>query len=65
MVRVSFDYDEESKKWIPWVSGAGNSTEARQAFSAVVVTCQMLDERLLNHTAVSAEEYGHAITPVA
>lgn len=63
-VVVSFIYDEDAKKWETIVTGVINSTEARQAFSAVVLTCQMSDASLLGLTLVSPEGEGYKITPV-
>lgn len=43
MISVTFFYDEATAKWASIVMGASDATEARQAFAAVVLTCQMLD----------------------
>lgn len=48
MVKVIFEYDETTRKWDPVVIGTTSAVEARQAFSAVVITCQELDPNLLS-----------------
>lgn len=53
---VIFEYDEISRKWSPRVQGVISDIEARQAFSAVVLTCQTLDPELLNKTKVNFGE---------
>lgn len=63
MITVRFDYDEPSRRWEAWVSGASSDEEARQAFSAVVLTCMGLDPGLLGSSLVEGTEYGHRITP--
>jgi hypothetical protein len=60
MFRVIFTYDEIHRKWEAKVEGATNKVEARQGFSAVVVSCQELDPMLLIHTQVSDD---YKITP--
>lgn len=50
--RVSFWYDEEANRWEPVVDGVADETEARQAFSAVVLTCQYLLPSLLDKAKV-------------
>lgn len=62
-VRVTFDYDEKSRKWEAWVSGTESTLESRQAFSAVVLTIQMLDPNLLTATKVEVKDFGHVIIP--
>jgi hypothetical protein len=53
MFRVIFTYDEALRKWESEVEGAKDKVEVRQGFSAVVLTCQMLDPDLLIHTKVN------------
>jgi hypothetical protein len=60
MVRVIFEWDEDVRKWSAKVEGAETPLEARQAFSAVVLTCQELPSQLLNRTKVDEQ---HNITP--
>lgn len=59
-VRVIFEYDEQARKWNPIVEGLSTKVEARQAFSAVVITCQQLDPGLLTQALVSDD---FVITP--
>lgn len=64
MLRVIFEYDEKARKWSPVVEGAEDNVEARQAFSAVVITCRELRPALLVHTQVSVlSENRHLIVP--
>lgn len=49
-VQVTFTYDEILKKWDPIVTGASDELDAKQAFTAVILTAQMLDINLLLHT---------------
>ena len=51
-IQVFFNYCEESRKWTVVVNGAADPTEARQAFSAVILTCQKLNPDLLELTKV-------------
>ena len=51
--RVVFTYDETSSLWEPSVENCEDKVEARQGFSAVVLTCQGLNPNLLVHTQVS------------
>lgn len=60
MIEVIFQYDEATRKWDPVVKGVVDKIEARQAFSAVVLTCQELDSDLLILTLVSDD---YKITP--
>jgi len=50
MTKVVFEYDPISTRWSPYVEGAQDSMEARHGFSAVVLTCQMLEPDLLPMT---------------
>lgn len=52
-VRVVFTYNEQSFAWKPSVENVQNTKDARDAFHAVVLTCQMLDPLLLEHAKVS------------
>ena len=56
-VTVEFTHDDEVKKWEAHVIGAATSVEARQAFSAIVLTCQALNPDLLK-VAVVIEKIG-------
>lgn len=53
MVRVTFEYDEPSKKWEVFVDGASTPIEARQAFAAVVATCHEISVELQRHALVN------------
>jgi len=53
MVQVIFTHDDECKKWEVQVTGTTDKVEARQAFTAVVLTCQMADPKLLEYARVS------------
>lgn len=61
--KVIFVYDEVARKWETMVTGVINPVEARQAFSAVVITCQTLDQSLLKQTLVKGTDAGYQITP--
>ena len=50
MTKVTFAFDEVTRKWEATVSGVKTEVEGRQAFSAVVLTCQKLNPALLNWT---------------
>lgn len=52
MIEVRFQYDEQARKWDPLVVGTASPDEAREAFAAVVLTCQMLDPDLLEYSRV-------------
>lgn len=63
-MRVVFNYQPETGLWEPVIQGAEDETEARQAFSAVVLTCQLLDPELLTQTVVVwNRQKGHIIVP--
>jgi hypothetical protein len=51
-VKVTFTYDETTRKWIPTVSGVMDETDARHAFNAVVFSCTDLKEELFDHHKV-------------
>jgi hypothetical protein len=55
MVQVVFEHDDTCKKWEVFVRGAADAVEARQAFSAVVLTCHQLREHLLTRTLAKEE----------
>lgn len=63
MVQVIFTYDETARKWEASVEGVEDSTEARQAFAAVVLTVHELNSGLLNHTKVLKRGTDYHITP--
>jgi len=52
MIAVAFTHDDEVGRWDCIVTGARNALEARQAFSAVVLTIGQLEPGLLRHTVV-------------
>ena len=56
MVIVSFIYCEKTRRWTPIVMGADDGKTARQAFNAVVLTCQELDKDLLNQSKTEVFE---------
>lgn len=59
-------YVEASRKWDVLVEGAVDALEARQAFSAVVLTAQMLDPDLLEHALSEPLSDGaYKITPAS
>lgn len=62
-VTVTFMYNEAAGKWSPYVHGVENETEARQAFSAVVITCQQLNRELLPATKVFEDDGEYEIIP--
>lgn len=51
-VQVIFTHDDDKMSWEAKVIGAEDHNEARQAFNAVVLTCQQLNPNLLNQTKV-------------
>lgn len=59
-VQVVFTYNETYSKWDVHVRGATSKLEARQAFSAVVITCQRLNHNLLIHALVDND---HRVIP--
>ena len=63
--RKCFRYDEETQKWEPFVTGTRDSTEAKQAFNAVVLTVQELNPVLLSETRVKKQDNSliHLILP--
>jgi hypothetical protein len=63
MVSVRFDYDELTTRWVVLVTGAESELEARQAFSAVVITCQELNPDFLIHTKVKVSDCGMTVIP--
>jgi hypothetical protein len=56
VVTVHFLYNEMHRKWDTVVHGVTSELEAKQAFAAVVITCQNLDERLLGRELVQATD---------
>jgi hypothetical protein len=62
-VRVIFEYDEDAAKWAVLVTEASDETEAKQAFAAVVMTCQMLIARLQVQALTAQTPEGVAIAP--
>jgi hypothetical protein len=55
MIEVKFQYDGQARKWDPLVVGTADPNEAREAFAAVVLTCHMLDPKLLGHTQITED----------
>ena len=63
-VKVVFVFDEGSSTWDPIVEGAVDELEAKQAFNAVVLTCNELDYTLLNlHKTEEIKGQGWRIIP--
>lgn len=58
MVHVIFKHDDDVKKWEIKVVGTTDPIEARQAFSAVVLTCKELPVSLLTKTKVIRDYMG-------
>lgn len=50
--RVVFEFNQQRRKWASFVTGARCVDDARQAFSAAVLTAQLLDPRLLPITLI-------------
>lgn len=63
MTQITFIYNDELKKWQVVVSGVENETEAVEAFTAVVMTCQMLNPRVLAQSPVKDHVLGFEIIP--
>lgn len=63
MVKVVFHYDENVCKWEPIVEGVDTALEAVQAFSAVVLSCQLLELRLLPLARVLYSDEKYIVTP--
>lgn len=62
-IQVIFTYDETSHKWEVQVMGTNGETETRDAFAAVVATCQEIDYRLQDQAPLQAIEGGYKLTP--
>jgi len=60
-VQVIFTYDEKSCKWEASVVGIEKELEARQAFTAVVMTCQQLNANLQDRALVRTPESDNCI----
>ena len=52
IVKVVFSHDNEFKKWTIKVENAVDSTEALQAFTAVIISCKQLQSVLLSYTQI-------------
>ena len=64
MVEVKFQYDESLEKWSAHVTNVDNSQIAREAFCAVVMTCQMINPYLQQQAVVEkAADGSYRITP--
>lgn len=63
MFQVIFTHDDTAKKWVATIKGATSKTEARQGFTAVVVTCQMLDANLQQYASLKLNGDTYEITP--
>lgn len=58
MVKVTFSYDENCRKWEATISGVEDETEAKQAFNAVLITARQAKVTMEHKTVQkSAEEY--------
>jgi hypothetical protein len=62
-VKVSFKYDAETRRWETIVSGVLTAGEACEAFTAVVMTCELLDAKLQPRALVEAYGEGYKIIP--
>lgn len=62
-VRVEFRYDEASRRWDSFVIGASTALEARQAFTATVITVRQLQPTLLALSKVEETPDGYHIIP--
>ena len=51
MASITFQYDDDSNSW-DIIATCVTSTEAKQAFTAVVLSVKLLDETLLDATQV-------------
>lgn len=51
--QVVFTHDDNAKKWECRVHGVKDAKEARQAFAAVVLTCEMIDGGLQIEAAIA------------
>lgn len=51
--QVVFTHDDSAKKWECRVFGCKDAKEARQAFAAVVLTCEMVDGGLQIEAAIA------------
>ena len=56
LVTVSFTHDENCKLWEVKVHNVEDEKQAKQAFYAVVVTCQMINANLQQHAKVQKSE---------
>lgn len=62
-VRVTFRYDEPTRKWETTVEGAKDPNEAADAFAAVVATCRQLPVAYLHLAIVQNLGDKYAIIP--
>lgn len=51
--KVIFTYDDVAKKWTATVTGVENENEALQAFTAVLITMNMVEAKLQDKALVS------------
>lgn len=63
-IKVIFEYDEFVKRWDVHVESASDPREAREAFAAVVLSCGILNPRLLSQTLVAKDKDSYKIIPV-
>lgn len=61
--RIIFIYDEPSRKWQVVATGCKDKNEARQAFNAVLLTCQSLDVIIATQSKVKEHPEGFEIIP--
>lgn len=62
MVHVCFSYDEDSRKWECFVGGVASELEAKQAFNAVLLTCDKKTVSLL-HLVIASDNGFYQIIP--
>jgi hypothetical protein len=60
--KVSFVYDEYFRKWEVFVTGVKNNLEARQAFNAVVITCEDAIPKVDSNRAEQLEDGSYKIS---
>lgn len=63
MFKVIFIYDDPSRKWKVNVEGAVSEEEARQGFTAVLLTCKQISPSLQHHALVEKEYDRFVLTP--
>lgn len=62
-VQVIFEHDDTVSKWTVKVIGVKDSLEARQAFTAVILTNQTTEASMQKYALVKETTDGFEITP--